>query len=110
MLDFIFGRKEIQNSYGKIQQYLEEYSLEKLFKLNSSQYTENHSAIRLQIIDRGENAVQTIIETLLLQALSTILIFITSIIAIGFYSINISILYIITMTIVIYVTYKFTNY
>ena len=110
IFSFISGRNQVKNSYGKIQQFLEGYSLEKILTLNVSQYIENHSAIRLQIIDRGEVATQRIIETLLLQGIPTILMFLLSIAAISYYSINIALISIISIVLVIFVTYKFTNY
>jgi ATP-binding cassette, subfamily B, heavy metal transporter len=69
-----------------IQQYLEEYSFEKIFSLNASQYAEGHSSIRLQVINRGENAIENIISTIVLTLLPTASQIIFSIIAIGFYS------------------------
>jgi ABC-type multidrug transport system fused ATPase/permease subunit len=69
-----------------IQQYLEEYSFEKIFSLNASQYAEGHSAIRLQVINRGENAIESIISTIVLTLLPTASQIIFSIIAISFYS------------------------
>ena len=41
-----------------VQQHLEEYSFKKIFNLNIFQYTEDHSAIKEQVINRGENAVE----------------------------------------------------
>lgn len=69
-----------------IQQYLEEYSFKKIFSLNASQYAEGHSAIRLQVINRGENAIENIISTIVLTLLPTVSQIIFSIIAISFYS------------------------
>jgi ABC-type multidrug transport system fused ATPase/permease subunit len=69
-----------------IQQYLEEYSFEKIFSLNASQYAEGHSSIRLQVINRGENAIENIISTIVLTLLPTASQILFSIIAIGFYS------------------------
>lgn len=69
-----------------IQQHLEEYSFKKIFKLNISQYTEDHSAIKEQVINRGENAIENIISTLILSVLPTVTQILFAIIAISFYS------------------------
>ena len=100
----------LKTSNSKIQQYLQKYSLEKVLNLNTSQHTEDHSAIKLQVIDRGENSLQSIIETLILNAVPTFTLLLFSIVAIFFYSTNIAILSIITFIIVLFATIKFTNY
>jgi ABC-type multidrug transport system fused ATPase/permease subunit len=69
-----------------IQQYLEEYSFRKIFKLNISQYTEDHSAIKEQVINRGEMAIENIISMLVLTLLPTCTQILFAIIAISFYS------------------------
>ncbi len=107
---YLSGKKEIEYSYGKIQQFLEGFSLRKVLSLNASQYIENHSAIRMQIIDRGESSVQSIIETILLQIFPLILTLVGSLFAIAIYSWQISIITFIVMIIVIIAIYKFNNY
>lgn len=69
-----------------IQQFLEEYSFKKIFSLNASQYEEGHSAIKLQVINRGENSVQQIIQNTVLTILPAISQIVFSILAISFYS------------------------
>lgn len=108
--NYIQNIRALKTSNSKIQQYLQKYSLEKVLKLNTSQHIEDHSAIRLQVIDRGENSLQTIIETLLFNALPTITILMFSIIAIFFYSKSIAVLSILTFIVVLLATIKFTNY
>ncbi len=75
--------KKIDNG---IQQFLEEYSFKKIFSLNASQYEEGHSAIKLQVINRGENSVQQIIQNTVLTILPAVSQILFSIIAISFYS------------------------
>lgn len=110
IVSYISNIESIKQSSGTMQQFLEEFSLRSVLKLNSSQYIENHSAIRLQIIEKGEDAAQEIIETILLQALPLILTFIFSVFAIGFYSISIAVISFIVILITTFTTYKFTNY
>ncbi len=93
-----------------IQQYLEEYSFKKIFKLNISQYTEDHSAIKEQVINRGENAVETIITTLVLTLLPTFTQILFAIIAISFYSKTVALWSLISLIFVIIWTNYFAKY
>lgn len=93
-----------------IQQFLEEYSFKNIFRLNISQYTEDHSAIKLQVINRGENAVQSIISTIMLSLLPTATQIIFSLFAIAWYSPIIAFLTLGSLSIAIIWTNYFTNY
>lgn len=93
-----------------IQQHLEEYSFRKIFKLNISQYTEDHSAIKEQIINRGEKAIETIISTIVLNLLPTVTQIIFAIIAISFYSVAIALWSCVSLLFVIYWSNHFSNY
>lgn len=109
-IEYFSEKRQMKNSYAEIPQYMQEFSLRTILNLNSSQYTENHSAIRQQIIDRGENSIQGIIEKLLLQLIPLIALFIFSLIAIGFYSKTIALVSLLTMVISIIASIKFTNF
>ncbi len=93
-----------------IQQYLEEYSFKKIFKLNISQYTEDHSAVKEQVINRGESAVENIISTLVLNLLPTVTQILFAVIAMSFYSKLIAVWTLITLTIVILWSNYFSKY
>lgn len=69
-----------------IQQHLERFSFQRIFNLNISQYIEDHSAVKEQVINRGENAAEQIISTLVLTVLPTVTQITFAVIAIGFYS------------------------
>jgi ATP-binding cassette subfamily B protein len=71
---------------NSMQQFLEEFSFKKIFNLNPSQYQEGHSAIRLQVINRGEDAVEIIISTVVLNIIPVAVQIIFAITAISFYS------------------------
>ena len=71
---------------NNIQQFLEEYSFKRIFSLNPSQYHEGHSAIKLQVINRGESAVEYIVSTATLTIAPIIAQILFSLIAISFYS------------------------
>lgn len=93
-----------------IQQYLEEYSFNKIFNLNISQYTEDHSAIKEQVINRGENAAENIISTLILNVLPTITQTLFAIVAMSFYSTAIALWTLVTLVIVITWSNYFAKY
>ena len=107
---YIADRNDVKYFGVTIQQYLEEFSFKKIFSLNAFQYLESHSAIKLQVINRGESAIESIIQTLTLQGLPVIFSFIISIVAITYYSLPIAIWTIITFSILIYTTIKFNSY
>ena len=94
----------------QIQQFLEEYSFKRIFNLNPYQYQEDHSAIKLQVINRGESSTQNIISTIVFDVLPTITQIVFSIGAIFLYSKNIAIISIVTLTIVVIWSNRFANY
>jgi ABC-type transport system involved in Fe-S cluster assembly fused permease/ATPase subunit len=108
--DAIQGRQEIKYSNGKMATFIQEYSLRKILNLNTQQYIEDHSAIRQQVVDRGEDSLISLIETLLLSMLPVILTFTFSIIAISFYSKMIGIYSLILVLLVIFATVRFNIY
>jgi len=93
-----------------IEQYLQGFSFRKVFKLNPSQYMEDHSAIKLQVINRGEAAVNNIVTTLFLELLPVMTQTIFSLVVIIFYSKSIFLICLLTLLIAIFWSYKFSNY
>lgn len=94
----------------KIQQYLQEFSFNKIFVLNPSQFQEDHSAIKLQVINRGEQAADNIVSDIVLEILPVITQVIFSLIMIFFYSVSIFFICLVTLIIVSVWSYRFTNY
>lgn len=106
-----FTEIHAQNNIGyAIQQHLEEYSFKKIFKLNISQYTEDHSAIKEQVINRGEGAVENIISTIVLNLLPTITQILFAIIALSFYSVSIALFTLSVLILVIFWSNHFAKY
>jgi ABC-type multidrug transport system fused ATPase/permease subunit len=93
-----------------IQQHLEEYSFKKIFKLTISQYTEDHSAVKEQVINRGENAIESIISTLVLNVIPTVTQILFALIAIAFYSKAIAFWTLFTLIVAIYWSNYFANH
>lgn len=81
--------KYIENG---VNTYLQNHSLKIILKLNPSQYIEDHSAIKLLVISRGEEAVKMIISIILFDLLPTLSMVIMSSIAISIYSWKIAII------------------
>ncbi len=93
-----------------IQQHLEEYSFKQIYNLNISQYTEDHSAIKEQVINRGENAAENIISTIVLTLLPTATQIIFALIAMSLYSIWVSLATLATLIIVVLWSNHFSRY
>lgn len=106
-----FTEIHAQNNIGyAIQQHLEEYSFRKIFKLNISQYTEDHSAIKEQVINRGESAVENIISMIVLNLLPTITQILFAVIALSFYSKAVALFTLLTLVIAVLWSNYFANY
>ncbi len=108
--DAVKGRQEIKVSMGKIRNFLQEFSLKEILKLNTSQYTEDHSAIKQQVVDRGEDSVINIVETLSFSVIPLFFTFLFSIIAITHYSSVLGIYNLAFIILIIFATIKFTKY
>jgi ABC-type multidrug transport system fused ATPase/permease subunit len=93
-----------------VQQFLEEYSFKKIFSLNAFQYTESHSAIKLQVINRGENAIEQIISNIVLMILPAISQVVFSILAIAFYSTTLALWCAVTLILTVIWSNKFATY
>lgn len=107
---YLADRNDLKHLDASVQQYLEEFSFKKIFSLNAFQYLENHSAIKLQVINRGESAVQTIIQTLTLQGLPVLFSLVISLAAIFYYSAAIGLWTSITFLTLLYATNKWNTY
>lgn len=106
-----FSEIHAQNKISfAIHQHLEEYSFKKIFKLNISQYTEDHSAIKEQVINRGESAVETIISTLVLNLLPTVTQILFALIAMSFYSQGVALWSFVAIMVVILWSNFFSTY
>lgn len=85
-IGYLAERNQVKNLSYSIQQYLQEYSFKNIFKLNISQYVEDHSAIKLQVLNNGERAAEGVINTMLLTLLPTFTQILFSVLAIAYYS------------------------
>lgn len=111
--NYIYGKASLHSlKYldNSIAQYLQGYSFKKIFKLTPSQYYEDHSSLKLQVIDRGENATEEIISTILLTLLPIITQVTFSLVAIAYYSMYSAIWCALVIIVLILWTNKFTTY
>ncbi len=109
-ISYYSDKNELKNLITEIQQHLQQFTFVKVFNLNAFQYLEDHSAIKMEVISRGELAVQDILKSLLLNVLPTTLQTVFSIIAIYLYSPIVALICLITFLIVFYWSNKFSIY
>lgn len=108
--DYYKTRNSNINLVFSIQQYLQEYSMKNIFKLNAFQYLEDHSSIKQQVIGRGEDAIQNIISTIFLNLVPTVTQIVFSITAIAWYCSPVAGITLLALLIGIFWTNRFTNF
>ncbi len=62
IVDYLKNKNELKHLDQDIAQFLQERSLEKILSLTPEQHIEDHSAIKQQVIVRGEIAIETVIK------------------------------------------------
>ncbi len=85
-IEYISKINSTKNLEQKIYQHLQEFSFKKLFSLNVSQYIEEHSALKLTIIQKGENSIEQIIEKIITTVIPTLVLIVISTLTLAFYS------------------------
>lgn len=93
-----------------ISQHIQEYSFKRIFRLNISQYIEDHSAIKLLVITRGENSAEEIISRFVLDLLPVVTQTVFSVVALSIYSLPVGILTVITIFTIAWWTNRFANW
>ncbi len=90
-----------------LSQYLQEYSLRRILNLTVSQHIEDHSAIKLTIINRGEAATNAIISSLITNVIPTILYTIIALSTLAYYSVLLGLVSFVIMVTLFYISYRF---
>lgn len=90
-----------------LSQYLQEYSLRRILNLTVSQHIEDHSAIKLTIINRGEGATNSIISSLITNVIPTILYTIIALSTLAYYSVLLGVVSFVIMVALFYISYRF---
>ncbi len=91
-LNFFKNYNEAKHLDADIAQHLQHVSLTRILDLTPEQHIEDHSAIKHQIIVRGENAVEMIIRTYLSDFLPNISYLVVATGALFFYNVTIGLL------------------
>ena len=78
-LSFVKYWYEVTRLTTNVQQFWREYSLKKVLSLNPSQHVEDHSALKLSIINIGEQRVEGLLNTVLYDILPVFVLVVISI-------------------------------
>lgn len=70
----------------KLDQHIQEYSFSRILNLTIEQHTEEHSALKLSIINQGENNITSIIQTIAYTIIPTVALLIISLTTLVFHS------------------------
>ncbi len=109
-IGYALGQHNLKHLDQNIYSFLQSYSLKKIFELNASQYLEDHSSIKLQVIDRGETAVENVISTLLVTILPVFIQVLFTLIIISFYSIWITVISLLTLVTILLWANNFSKF
>lgn len=90
-----------------VMQYLQEFSLKKILSLTVEQHVEDHSAIKLQTISKGEGAADNIVGVIFTSILPTILYTLVAIGTLFFYKPLLGCISVLVVTILMIWSYKF---
>lgn len=86
LVDYLAVRNGQQNLEQTLFQHLQEFSYRKILSLTPAQHIEDHSALKLTVISKGELAVQSIIDKIITSVLPTITLAIITICTLYFQS------------------------
>ena len=110
LVGYISIRNTLKNLEQSVIGYLQIFSLKNIFNLNISQYTEDHSAIKLQIVDRGEAATQELLNICLMIMLPFFLQTFFILVVVAFYSVFVALVAFFTILTTIIWSNYFANY
>ena len=72
LVDYVAVRNTQNNLDQTLFQYIQEYSYRKILSLTPAQHIEDHSALKLTVITKGELAIQSIIDKIISTVVPTI--------------------------------------
>ena len=93
-----------------VQQFLQEYSLQKVLELNISQHLDDHSALKQTVVTKGEKAVEKYITSILYEILPTFVLMVVSVVTISLYSLSLGLFSLIILIILFLWSYRFSSY
>ena len=91
-------------------QYLQEYSLLRILNLTVEQHIEDHSAIKQQIIAKGEASANTIISTVFTNIIPTVLYTLVALVTLSWYNPLLGLVTIAVVTILTMWAYRFRKF
>ncbi len=86
LIDYISARNSQNNLDQMLFQFIQEFSYKKILSLTPAQHIEDHSALKLTVVSKGEQAIQNIIDRIISTVLPTIALAIITIITLYFQS------------------------
>lgn len=92
-----------------LSQYLQEFSLKKILKLTVADHIEDHSALKLTIISKGESATKDVIDRIITTVIPTVTLVVLTVGTLFFYSTTIAILSLIAIGAIFIQTYHSTK-
>ena len=110
IIGFIEGKIQLYKLGKNLTQYVEEKTLRNIFNLNTAQILEEHSLFRLNVINKGENALVNSVYLLLFNLLKPILFLFISAIILFFFSWKIALIFLILMLVCFIWINKFQKY
>ena len=97
-IDYLASRNTQNNLDQTLFQHIQEFSYKKILSLTPAQHIEDHSALKLTVVSKGEQAIQNIIDKIITTVLPTITLAIITIITLYLHSL---ILAVVSTTIII---------
>jgi ABC-type multidrug transport system fused ATPase/permease subunit len=85
-IDYLAKRNNQNNLDQMLYQHLQEFSYKKILSLTPAQHIEDHSAIKLTVISKGETAIQSIVDKIISNIIPTITLAIITIITLYIHS------------------------
>lgn len=110
VFDYMQEAHNLKKMDLEIQEFLQKYSFKKIFKLNPSQFQEDHSAIKLAVITRGEQSAMRIVSIIVLELLPVLTQIAFSLAMIFLYSKYVFLITLSTILIFFFWVNKFNNY
>jgi ABC-type multidrug transport system fused ATPase/permease subunit len=107
IIDYFAAYIREKNLDQDVVQFMQEHSLRKILNLTVEQHIEDHSAIKLQIISRGESSAEQIISTIFINVLPTVLYISIAIGTLIIYSVPLGIFALFVMIVLFIWTYRF---
>lgn len=85
-LEYLAGRNYEKNLDQTLHQYLQEYSMRNILKLTVAQHIEEHSAMKLTIVSKGEMAAKGVIDKIIVTVIPSLALIVLTLATLAMYS------------------------